>query len=142
VVDHRRPSHDPGVGLPGVGIATLLGAKDGCLLLCFAYEDDPFAAVELGVVLLGDVVLALPLGERDQGNLFLLDEAINGVDEGGAHRGHQRRRSEGLTAMEPEEGGDTAIGLQPGLIDVEIHAVDAFDFERHVVLEDIGGGTW
>ena len=59
VVDHRRTSHDPGVGLPCVGIAALLGAKDGRLLLRLAHEDDPLVAVELGVVLLGDVVLAL-----------------------------------------------------------------------------------
>ena len=31
---------------------------------------------------------------------------------------------------------------KPGLIDVEVHAVDAFDFQRHVLLEDIGDGTW
>ena len=94
------------------------------------------------MVLLGDVVLALPLGERDQGDLFLLDEVIDGVDEGRAHGRHESRGGEGLAAVEAEEGGDTAIGLQPGLIDVEVHAIDAFDFQSHVVLEDIGGGTW
>src|SRR4051794_8564500 len=73
VVDHRRRPHDPGVGLAGVGIAALLGAKDRRLLLRLAHEDDPLAAVELGVVLLGDVVLALPLGEGDQGDLLLRD---------------------------------------------------------------------
>ena len=35
--------------------------------------------------------------------------------------------------MEAEEGGDAAVGLQPGLIDVEVHAVDAFDFQSHVL---------
>jgi hypothetical protein len=32
--------------------------------------------------------------------------------------------------------------LQSGLIDVEVHAVDAFDLEGHVFVEDIGDGTW
>ena len=44
--------------------------------------------------------------------------------------------------MEAEEGSDPAIGLQPGLIDVEVHAVDAFDLESHMILEDLGGGPW
>ena len=142
VVDHGRASHDPGVGLPGVGIAALLGAEDRRLLLGLAHEDDPLGAVELGVVLLGDVVLALPLGEGDQGDLFLLDEALDRGDEGLAHRVHEGRGGEGLAAVEAEEGGDAAVGLQPGLIDVEVHAVDAFDFQSHVVLEDFGDGTW
>jgi len=94
------------------------------------------------VILIGDVVLALPLGERDQGDLFLRDEVLDGGDEGRAHRRHERRGSEGLTAVEAEEGGDTAIGLQAGLVDVEVHAVDAFDFQRHVILEDLGDGPW
>jgi hypothetical protein len=98
--------------------------------------------VVFGVVLFGDVVLALPLGEGDQGDLFLLDEVIDGGDEGRAHGRHESGGGEGLTAMETEEGGDPAIGLQPGLVGVEVHAVDAFDFESHVVLEDIGGGPW
>ena len=44
--------------------------------------------------------------------------------------------------MEAEESGDTAVGLEPGLIDVEVHAVDAFDLQSHVLAEDIGDGTW
>ena len=94
------------------------------------------------VVLLGDVVLALPLGEGDQGDLFLLDEAIDRGDEGLAHGVHEGRGGEGLSAMEAEESGHAAVGLQPGLVDVEVHAVDAFDLEGHVLLEDIGDGTW
>ena len=55
---------------------------------------------------------------------------------------HEGRGGEGLTAVEAEEGGDAAFGLQSGLIDVEVHAVDAFDFQRHVLAEDIGDGPW
>ena len=90
----------------------------------FAHEDDPVAAVKWGVVLFGDVVLALPLGKRDQRDLFWRDEAIDGVDEGRTHGRHEGRGGEGLTAVEAEERRDTAIGLQAGLIDVEVHAVD------------------
>ena len=34
------------------------------------------------------------------------------------------------------------FGLQAGLIDVEVHAIDAFDFQSHVLVEDIGDGPW
>jgi hypothetical protein len=44
--------------------------------------------------------------------------------------------------VEAEEGGDPAVGLQAGLIDVEIHAVEAFDLEGDVLSEDIGDGPW
>jgi hypothetical protein len=44
--------------------------------------------------------------------------------------------------VEAEERGDTSVGLEPGLIDVEIHAVDAFDLEGDVLAEDIGDGPW
>jgi hypothetical protein len=46
------------------------------------------------------------------------------------------------TVISSEEGGDTAFGLEPGLIEVEIHAVDTLDLQSHVVLEDVGDGTW
>jgi hypothetical protein len=87
---HGRAAHDPGVGLPCLGIAAFLGAEDGCFLLGLAHEDDPLVAAKLGVVPLGDVVLALALGKGDQGDLFLLDEAIDRGDEGladGVHEG-------------------------------------------------------
>jgi hypothetical protein len=40
--------------------------------------------------------------------------------------------------MMAEEGGDLAFALQLGLVDVEVHAVDAFDFQSHMVAEDFG----
>src|SRR5512135_1468222 len=142
VVDHGRAAHNPGVLLPRVGVAAFLGAEDRRLLLSLAQEDDALGPVEVGVVLLGDVVLALPLGERDQGDLFLVDETLDRGDEGLADRVHESRGGEGLTAVEPEEGSDASFGLEPGLIDVEVHAVDALDLEGQVLAEDIGNGTW
>src|SRR5512135_3023067 len=56
VVDHGRGPHDPGVGPAGVGIATLLGAEDRCLLLRLAPGQThlickPLAVKDLGIVL-------------------------------------------------------------------------------------------
>jgi hypothetical protein len=44
--------------------------------------------------------------------------------------------------VEAEEGRDTTVRLQAGLVDVEVHAVDAFDLESDVLAEDIGDGPW
>src|SRR5262249_37912673 len=96
----------------------------------------------LGMILLSDVVLALSLAERDHGDVFPRDEALDGGDEGRAHGGHEGRGGEGFPAVKAEEGRDAAFGLQSRLIDVEIHAVDAFDLEGHVLVEDIGDRTW
>jgi hypothetical protein len=44
--------------------------------------------------------------------------------------------------MEAEEGSDPAVSLQARLIDVEIHAVKAFDLEGDMFVKDIGDGPW
>ena len=44
--------------------------------------------------------------------------------------------------MVAKEGDNAAVVLQLGLINVEVHAVDAFDFERDVFLKDFGNGAW
>ena len=123
-------------------VAALLGAEDGCLLLRLAHHDDSLGAVEARPVLLGDVVLALPLGEGDQGDLFLLDEAVDCGDEGFAYGVHESRGGEGLSAVKAEECSHATVSLQPGLVDVEVHPVDAFDFESHVFAEHFGDSTW
>jgi hypothetical protein len=43
-----------------------------------------------------------------------------------------------MSAMEAEESGDATLRLEPRLIDVEIHAIDAFDLERDVLSDDFG----
>ena len=110
--------------------------------LGLAHHDDPLGPAEARPVLLGNVVLALALGEGDQGDLFLLDEAIDRSDERLAHGVHQRRSGEGRSAVKAEESSHATVSLQPGLVDVEVHPVDAFDFQGHVLLEDFGNGTW
>src|SRR5271166_3104437 len=138
-IDYRDHSQ---VGLPGLGITALLGPEDRGLLLRLAHEYDPLGALESGVVLLGDVILALSLGEGDQGDLFLDDQALDRGDERFADGIHEGRRGKGITTVVTEEGRDAAVGLQPGLVDIEVHAVDAFDLESNVFAEDFGDGPW
>ena len=63
------------------------------------------------------------------------------LDEGGADRFHERRRHHGLLAMVAKEGDDAAVVLQFRLVDVEVHAVDAFDFKRDVITNDFGNAA-
>jgi hypothetical protein len=44
--------------------------------------------------------------------------------------------------VKTEERRDAALGLKARLVDVEVHAVDAFDLKGDVVVEDIGDGPW
>jgi len=57
------------------------------------------------------------------------------------HRRHQRRGGEPVPAMPDEERGDPGAVLQPGLVQVEVHAVDRLDLEQHVISQHIGGRT-
>src|SRR5205085_2628531 len=136
-----RGLDDPGVLLAGARIGALLRAEDGGSLLGLADEEDTLAPLELGPVREGDVLLALPFGEGEQGHLLLADEVLDGGDEGLADGVHEGGRSEGMAAVEAEEGGDAGLMLQLGLVDVEVHAVDAFDFQGHVLANDFSNGA-
>jgi hypothetical protein len=46
-----------------------------------------------------------------------------------------------VTALVPAEGSPTAFGLEFGLKEVEVQAVDGLDFEGHMWTEDIGNGS-
>jgi hypothetical protein len=62
---------------------------------------------------------------------------VNVRDEGLGHRIHQRRRGELVTPTPDEEDRDPAAVLQPGLIDVQVHPVDALDLQHHVIRQDV-----
>ena len=124
-----------GYFLPVCGLRALLGAEDRYLLLSLADEENAFGPVESGPILRRRhrPCVAL-LAKVNNGNLLLLDEASTAANEGVAHEFHERRGGDGLSTMEAEEADDAAVSLQRRLIDVEVHAVDAFDFESHVLL--------
>jgi hypothetical protein len=73
----------------------------------------------------------------DDGDPVLLNESIDLLQEGMGHDAHQRRRGNGLLAMEAKEAGRSFLHLQLRLINVEVHAIDAFYFQSHVILEDV-----
>jgi hypothetical protein len=81
VIDQGRRADEPGVFLPGLGVGAFLGTEDRCLLLGLADKEDALGAFELGPVPQGDVLFALPPGKRNQRDLILLDETLDGSDE-------------------------------------------------------------
>ena len=71
---------------------------------------------------------------------FGIGRNLNRLDESMADRRHQHRRGHLGTAMDLEEGGDPAAGLQPGLVQVEIQPVDPFDVQRDPLLQQLTDG--
>ena len=87
-----------------------------------------------------DVVFALPLGEGEQRDGVLVGEVCDGLEEGVADGGEQGRGGEEVSAVVAEEGDDAQLALELGDIDVEVHAVDAFNCQGNLIAEDSGDG--
>jgi hypothetical protein len=47
-----------------------------------------------------------------------------------------------MPTMAAEEGGDPALVLQPRHVHVEVHPVDALDFQGDVLAQDLGDAPW
>ena len=111
VIDHGRRTHEPRVGASALRVASLDGPPDRGLLLSLADEDHALLAVELGVAGQRDVVLAILLGERDEGNPVLLGETLNARDERTSHGSHELRTGKRLATMKTEESGHPPVVL-------------------------------
>ena len=99
------------------------------------------AGLKIKVEFSGDIVLTLAFAKLNDGNAVLFDESIDLLQEGVGHDAHQRRRRHGLLAMETEEASGLFFGLQFRLIDVEVHAINAFNFQGHVISDDVGNAA-
>ena len=47
-----------------------------------------------------------------------------------------------MSAVMAQEADDAPLALQLGDVDVEVHAVDALDFQGNVVAQDFRDGLW
>ena len=47
-----------------------------------------------------------------------------------------------MSAVEAEERGHGPLALESGNAQVEVHPIDALQFQDHVILEDIGRTLW
>lgn len=87
---------------------------------------------------MGDVVLALALGEVDQVQALVIDEPVDPRDERVGHRVHQGGGGKRHPPVALEEPDHTAGVHQLGLVEVQVHAVDAVELEHDVVIEHVG----
>jgi hypothetical protein len=65
---------------------------------------------------------------------------LNGAFQLG-ERATQRRLLGKLWASYLGQAGTQQAGVAPGLVDVEVHAVDTFDFQGHMLADDFGDGA-
>jgi hypothetical protein len=141
VIDGGAGADDPRIGAAGLGVAASLGAEDGGFFLGFADEDDAFGFLEVAEMVGHEVVFALVFLEGEERDMVLLGEALGGSDEGLGDGIHEGGGSERIAAVMTEEPSDTALGLERGDEDVEVHAVDALKLEGNVVVEDLGNAV-
>jgi len=137
LVHQGRRLHQPGIGLTGLGVAAPLCPPHHGFLLGLPNEEHALLPLECGEVLVGDLVLALPVGEGEQRHTLRLSEAFQGFDEGGRERFHQRGRGKGRAMMFPEEADHAQHALQLGDIDVEVETVDTFHFQADALPENM-----
>src|SRR5215472_14483699 len=77
------------------------------------------------------VLTFLKSEERDR---MGFDKAFDGSDEVSGHGTPESRGSNGLAAMRAKEADHAAALLQAENIGIQVHAVDALDFEGDVML--------
>ncbi len=90
---------------------------------------------------MSDVVFAFPGSEVDQVDAVIGDEPVDVGHEGFRDRVHQRRGHEREPAMALEEADHPQLVLQTGLIEVQVHPVDALDLQGHMIRKNVGNGA-
>jgi hypothetical protein len=133
VVDHRRRLDDPGIGPAGPRAVPLLGAEDRSLLLGLADKNNPFFELEVAQAFHHHIVFALAFAEQHHGKLMPRDKALQLRYKAPAHRAHQGRGGQRLSAMVAEKAHRPVGALQPWHVDVEVHAVDPLDRQPDMI---------
>jgi hypothetical protein len=137
VINHGRGADQPRIGRSGLVIAPPLCAEDGRFLLRFADEQHAFLGSKLLPVGGRHIVLALALLERHDGYFFLLGELFHPHDERLGDWIHQRTGGKSVAQVEPEKTGHPSRPLQRRHVHVQVHSVDSFDLQRHVLPENL-----
>ena len=73
---------------------------------------------------------------------MLRDERLDGLNEMPRDRLHEGRRRPRVAAVLAEEVHHAAYMLELRHIHVEVHPVDALDFQRDVLAQDLGDAPW
>jgi hypothetical protein len=73
---------------------------------------------------------------------MLLDEALHGGDKGARHRLHGVGGSHFGSSLLPDEVHRTFDDLQPRDDCVQIHPVDGFGLQNHMLAQHVGHRLW
>ena len=87
---------------------------------------------------LEDVVLALSFPEADQLEALALEESVDRLEEGLGHGERLFGRGEAVAQIAAAEGGDAGLAGELGDVGIEVHPVDAFQFQDDVILLELG----
>src|SRR5206468_2175009 len=101
---------------------------------------NPFGLGEASPVLGRHVVLALPFGVGEQGDMLGFDKGLDGLNKGVTDGGEQGGGGVEVPAMVAEVADQAQFPLELGDVDVEVHTVDALDGQGNVVPQDVGDG--
>ncbi len=129
VIDHGTGVVDPRNGAPALSEAFADGARDGCLFLRDADEDDTLGGLELPQAFLHHVVFTHPFLETDNLNVLALGKVEHLPAKPLAQCHGVFGRGEPVALVAAEIGSHTARAGQLGDIKVQIHPVDAFQLQ-------------
>src|SRR5437762_3722453 len=119
-----------------------LGAIDGALLLRFAHQDDTLVGSKFGAPLVGHIVLALSVSERDQRNSIVLGVPLDGFHETTGDRLDHRRRRHRMPAVHAYELQNPFHRLPHRNVDVVVHPIDALQFEHDMIPPNFRHALW
>ena len=137
VVHHRRRRHQPRVR-SALRRLPPLRARHPRLLLRLADVQHALRPVGLAQVRLRPLVLALPAVEGHKLHPLPAREALDVRHEAPRHRPHQRRRRHRIAPDVAQEVRGARTGLQRRHVHVQVHAVDAFQFQGGVLGQYLG----
>jgi hypothetical protein len=92
-------------------------------------------------VLVHHIVLTLALDEIDHRDPLPAGERLDRGDERLGDRCEDRAGGDREAEVMPDEAGDRARVLQPGLVHVAVHPVDRLDLEHRMTGQDIAGSA-
>ena len=134
LVDRRLAVDDPRDGAAGLG-ANARGAWHPGVLLGDTDENHPFVPAGLfepTQLLLHHLILALAFLEAHQFQPFARNEGTDLTHEGLRHRHHLLGRGVTVPEITAAKCGDAAFAGELRHVGVEIHPIDAFQFQHDV----------
>ena len=118
-----------------------LGAHYPGALLRLADVEHAFPAMPMAQILSRAFILAFATFETNQVHPLALGVAFPLVDEAPRHRRHQGRRRHRMASYLTEEVRRAGRTLKQRHVDVEIEPIDAFELQRRVLGQYLGGAS-